>query len=284
MTSAAHWLTAPLTYDFFVRGLAMSLIAGVVCALLGCWLILIGWSLMGEAISHSVLPGVVLAYLAGVPFGIGALVFAAAAAAAMGLIRNTSRTKEDAAMGVVFTGLFSLGLVLVAANPSQIDLPHILFGNVLGTSDAELRQASTLAAVSLLAALWKRRDLTMLAFDPTHAAASGLAIRWLHALLLGLLTLNVVVGVQAVGVVLVVAMLITPAVTAHLLTDRFTTMLWLAPVLASSAAVVGMFVSFHRDLPSGPTIVLCQAVGFAVAYAVSLRSRAFRLLSLGVSS
>lgn len=277
MTGAAQWLTEPLAYDFFVRGLAMSLVAGVVCALLGCWLILIGWSLMGEAISHSVLPGVVLAYLVGVPFGIGALVFAAVAATAMGVVHSTSRTKEDAAMGVVFTGLFSLGLVLVAANPSQIDLPHILFGNVLGASGSELRHVGTLAAISMFAAVWKRRDLTALAFDPAHAAASGLATKPLHTLLLGLLALNVVVGVQAVGVVLVVAMLITPAATAYLLTERFTTMLWLAPLLASATGAVGMFASFHRDLPSGPTIVLCQATGFMVAYLITLRPRLARL-------
>jgi manganese transport system permease protein len=282
MTAGADWLTEPLTYEFFVRGLAVSLLAGIVAGLLGCWLILIGWSLMGEAISHSVLPGVVLAYLVGAPFGLGALVFAAAAAVAIGLIHKTSRTKEDAAMGVVFTGLFSLGLVLVAVHPSQIDLPHILFGNVLGTSDDELLQLALLAGVSLLAALWKRRDLTVLSFDPAHAAASGLATRSLHVLLLGLLALNIVVGVQAVGVVLVVAMLITPAATANLLTQRFSTMLWLAPAFASAAALLGMFVSFHQDLPSGPTVVLCQAAGFAVAYLATLRVRSVRL-SLGAS-
>lgn len=256
----------PLTYDFMVRALVTTGIAAVVCALLSCWLVLIGWSLMGDAVSHAVLPGVVIAYIVGAPFALGALVFGFLAVALIGAIRDTSRVKEDAAIGIVFTSLFALGLVLISVTPSQTDLTHIIFGNVLGVSVADLTQVAILAVVAFAALLLKRRDLTLYAFDPTHAHAIGLSPRRLGALLLGLLALTAVVAIQVVGVILVVAMLIIPGATAYLLTDRFGRMLVIAPVLSFVCSVVGVYLSFWLDAAPGGLVVLVQAVAFFLVY------------------
>ncbi|MBO0898483.1 metal ABC transporter permease [Cellulomonas sp. zg-ZUI222] len=259
-------LLEPLTYDFMVRALVTIVVASVVCAVLSCWLVLIGWSLMGDAVSHAVLPGVVLAYVVGAPFALGAVVFGVLAVVLIGFVRDTSRVKEDAAIGIVFTSLFALGLVLVSVTPSQTDLNHIVFGNLLGVSGTDLVQIGGLGAVVLTVLLVRRRDLTLYAFDPMHAHAIGISPRRLGALLLGLLALTAVVALQAVGVVLVVAMLIVPGATAYLLTDRFSRMLLIAPSLSAACGVVGLYVSYYADTASGATIVLTQGVVFALVH------------------
>lgn len=261
-----EFLLEPMRLEFMVRATATTLIASVVCATLSCWLVLIGWSLMGDAVSHAVLPGVVLAYIVGAPFALGAIVFGFAAVALIGVVRNTSRTKEDAAIGVVFTTLFALGLVLISVTPSQIDLNHIIFGNLLGVSRADLLQVAVLGAVVLAVLIVKRRDFTLYAFDPSHAHAIGINPRLLSAALLGLLALTAVVALQAVGVVLVVALLITPGATAYLLTDRFARMLVIAPAIASVSALVGLYTSYYLDTASGPMVVLANGIAFTVAY------------------
>ena len=262
-------LLEPLQYEFMQRALAATVIAAVVCALLSCWLVLIGWSLMGDAVSHAVLPGVVIAYVLGAPFAIGALVFGVLAVALIGVVTGTSRVKEDAAIGIVFTTLFALGLVLISVTPSQTDLNHIIFGNILGVSPADLLQMGILAAVAFAVLLVKRRDLTLYAFDPTHAFAIGLSPRMLSALLLGVLALTAVVALQVVGVVLVVAMLIIPGATAYLLTDRFGRMLIIAPVISSTCSVLGIYLSYWVDASSGGLVVLVQGVVFALVYLFS---------------
>ncbi|MCW4353882.1 metal ABC transporter permease [Hoyosella sp. YIM 151337] len=259
----------PLNFEFMRRAIIVATVASVVCALLSCWLVLIGWSLMGDAISHAVLPGVALAYLFGVPFAIGALVFAMGAVALIGTIRNTSRVKEDAAMGIVFTALFALGLVLISRNPAQVDLMHILFGNLLGIPSADLWQVVILGAVTVLVLIAKRRDLTLYAFDKTHAQAIGISASRLGALLLALLAVTIVVALQAVGVILVVALLITPGATAYLLTDRFSRMLVLAPSIAVTCSVIGIYASYYYDASTGGMIVLAQSAAFALAYLFS---------------
>lgn len=256
----------PLSFEFVRTALAVTVTAGVVCGVLSCWLVLIGWSLMGDAVSHAVLPGVVLAYVVGAPFALGALLFGLLAVLLIGAVRDTSRVKEDAAIGVVFTTLFALGLVLISVTPSQTDLNHILFGNLLGVSRADLLQVLVLGAVTLAVVVLKRRDLTLYAFDPVHAHAIGLSPRRLGALLLGLLALTVVVALQAVGVVLVVALLITPGATAYLLTDRFSRMLWISPLVASVSGVVGIFLSYWLDTSSGGTVVVTLGAVFGLAY------------------
>lgn len=265
-----EFLLEPFAYEFMVRALGVTVLAAVVCAVLSCWLVLVGWSLMGDAVAHSVLPGVVLAYLIGAPFALGAVAFGGLAVALIGTVRGP-RVREDAAIGIVFTTLFALGLVLVSVTPSQIDLAHVVFGNVLGISGSDLAQVAGIGALVLAVALAKRRDLTLYAFDPTHAHALGLRPRRLAALLLGLLALTTVVALQVVGVVLVVAMLIVPGATARLLTDRFAVMLALAPAVAALAAVVGIELAYHADWAPGATVVLVQGAGFALAFLAAPR-------------
>ncbi|MDX8153642.1 metal ABC transporter permease [Patulibacter brassicae] len=277
MSDVINWLIDPLEYAFMQRALVVALACGLVCAVLSCWLTLLGWSLMGDAVSHAVLPGVVLSYVAGAPFAIGAFVFGAGAVALIGGLNRTSRVKEDAAIGIVFTGLFALGLVLVSVIPSEIDLFHILFGNVLGVSDGDIAQAVGIGIVALGALLHRRKDLVLYAFDPTHAHAIGLSPRRLEALLLGALALTVIVALQAVGIVLVVAMLITPGATAYLLTDRFDRMLLIAAAGSAAACVVGVYASYYADASTGGAIVVVLTLQFVLAYLLGprglLRSR-----------
>lgn len=259
-------LLEPFTYEFMLRALAATTIAAVVCAVLSCWLVLIGWSLMGDAVAHAVLPGVVLAYLVGAPFAIGALVFGLLAVLLIGVVRDTSRIKEDAAIGIVFTSLFALGIVLVSITPSQIDLGHIVFGNILGVGPTDLLQIAIIGAIALTLLIVKRRDLTLFAFDPAHAHSIGLSPRRLSALLLGLLALTAVVGLQIVGVVLVVALLIIPGATARLLTDRIQRMLVIAPLIAAASSLVGVAASYYLDIASGGAVVVVNAIVFFAVY------------------
>lgn len=260
------WLIEPLSYDFMVRALVAASVAAVVTALLSCWLVLIGWSLMGDAVSHAVLPGVVLAYIFGTPFAVGAVVFGVLAVFLIGVVRDTSRVKEDAAIGIVFTTLFALGLVLISVTPSQTDLNHIVFGNILGVSNADLVQIGVLAAIVVAVVILKQRDLTLFAFDRTYAHAIGLGPKLLGATLLGLLALTAVVALQIVGVVLVVALLIIPGATAHLLTDRFGRMLLIAPAFSVVCTIIGIYLSYWLDAASGGMIVLVQGAAFTVVY------------------
>lgn len=260
------WLTEPLSYDFMLRAFGATIGAQIVCAVLSCWLVLIGWSLMGDAVSHAVLPGVVLSYVVGVPFAVGAVVFGLLAVALIGVVRSTSEIKEDAAIGIVFTTLFALGLVLISITPSSYDLNHILFGSVLGVDRSDLIQMGLLGAVVLGVLLYKRRDLMVYAFDPVHAHVIGLSAWRMQAILLGSLALTAVVALQTVGVILVVAMLIIPGATAQLLTRRFGYMLLIAPGVSVLCAIVGLYISYHADTASGPTVVVVQGVVFFAVY------------------
>lgn len=271
MSDVAAWLTDPLQYEFMQRALLVAFVVGLSCALLSCWLTLLRWSLMGDAVSHAVLPGVVLSYVVGAPFAAGAFLFGAGAVALIGAVNRTSRVKEDAAIGVVFTALFALGIVLVSVIPSQIDLFHILFGNVLGVSDSDIRQVVVLGGITVAVLLALRRSLVLYAFDPTHAHAIGISPRRLEIVLLALLALTVIVALQAVGIVLVVAMLITPGATAYLLTDRFDRMLAIAAAVGVASTVLGTYVSYHLDASTGGCIVCVLALFFLAAYLLAPR-------------
>lgn len=266
------FLLEPLQYGFLTRALVVTLAAAVVASVLSCWLILMGWSLMGDAVSHAVLPGVALAYIVGVPFSIGAFIFGVGAVVLIGAVKSTTKLKSDTVIGVVFTALFAVGLAIVSRTPSQVDLMHILFGNVLGVTDGELWQVLILGSVTLAIVLIKRRDLTLLAFDRTHAHVIGLNTRFLGALLLGLLALTVVVGLQAVGIILVVAMLITPGATAFLLARSFDRMLVIAVAITATASVAGVYASYYLDISTGASVVLAQALAFAVTYLAAPRT------------
>lgn len=266
MSDLIGWFTDPLQFDFMQRAMLVAVIVGLSCALLSCWLTLLGWSLMGDAVSHAVLPGVVLSYLVGAPFAVGAFLFGTGAVALIGGLSRTSKVKEDASIGIVFTGLFALGLVLVSVIPSQTDLFHILFGNVLGVSDGDIAQVVVLGTLTLVVIALTWKSLVLYAFDPVHTHAIGLSARRYEVLLLGLLALTVVVALQAVGIVLVVAMLITPGATAYLLTDRFDRMLLVAAGVGVSSTVMGTYVSYHLDASTGGCIVCVLTVLFVLAY------------------
>lgn len=269
MSTLAGWLIDPLSFDFMRRALLVAIVIGVACAVLSCWLVLIGWSLLGDAVSHAVLPGVVLSYAVGVPLTVGAFVFGAGAVGLIAVVRRTSRVKEDAAIGIVFTGLFALGLVLISAIPSQTDLFHILFGNVLGVSDGDIVQVCVIGAITVVTLLTFRRSFTLYAFDRTHAHAVGISPKVLEVGLLGLLALTVVIALQAVGIVLVIAMLITPGTTAYLLTDRFDRMLAIAVGVGVGSSIVGTYLSFHLDVSTGGGIVCAATGAFVLAYLFS---------------
>lgn len=269
-------LLEPYSYEFMQRALIATLAASIVCALLSCWLVLIGWSLMGDAVSHAVLPGVVLAYMVGAPFALGAVVFGFLSVGLIGAVQARTPIKEDAAIGIVFTTLFALGLVLISVVPSQTDLTHIIFGNLLGVGPSELWQVLGIATLVAAVLLIKRRDFTLFAFDPTHAHTIGLRPKLLGTLLLALLALTAVVALQVVGVVLVVAMLIIPGATAQLITDRFAVRLVVAPLFAALCGVLGLTVSFFTNTAPGGAIVLAQGLAFLVVLGVRATAQNLR--------
>lgn len=260
------WILEPLAYGFLSRALITTVIAAISCALLSCWLVQMGWSLMGDAVSHAVLPGVVLAYVIGWPFAVGAFIFGVGAVALIGGLQSTTTLKSDTAIGVVFTSLFALGIVLISVTPSQTDLSHILFGNVLGVSPRDLAQVAVIGAISCAVLILKRRDFTLYAFDPIHAHALGINTRALRVTLLGLLALVVVITLQTVGIVLVVAMLIIPGATASLVSARMGRILWISVIATVTASVVGVYASYYADISTGGAVVLAQAALFALAY------------------
>jgi manganese/iron transport system permease protein len=260
------WIAGPLSYPFMQRALVVSLLVAAVCAVLSCYLVLKGWSLMGDAISHAVLPGIVIAYVVGLPLAVGAFAAGLSCALLTGYLKENSRVKEDTVMGIVFSGMFGLGLVLFTKIETDQHLNHILFGNVLGVTLRDLAETALIAGGTLLIVLLKRRDLLLYCFDPNQARAIGLPVRVLHYGLLILLSLTIVSALKAVGIILVIAMLIAPGATAYLLTDRFDRMLMIAVAVAMGSAALGTLVSFHIDGATGACIVLVQAAVFVVAF------------------
>lgn len=258
-------LLEPFQYGFMLQAMGMGALVAAVGAVLSCFLVLRGWSLMGDAISHAVLPGVVLAYIAGIPLAIGAFASGLFCALATGWIKANSRIKEDTVMGVVFTGLFAFGLVLFSRTPSDLHLDHILFGSILGISSAQLWETGLLSAVVLGVILALRRDLMLVCFDPSHAQALGKSVRGLTYLLLVLLSLAIVASMKAVGLILVIAMLVTPGATALLLTKRFDRMLVVSVTVAVTSAITGVYISFFLDGSPAACIVLLQTLAFVAA-------------------
>lgn len=255
----------PLTIPFVQRAILAALATGIVCALLSCFLVLKGWSLMGDAISHAVLPGIVLAYLAGIPLIIGAFASGLFCSVVTGYIKDNSRIKEDTVMGIVFSGMFAFGLVLFSKVETSQHLNHILFGSVLGTSYQELIQIITIASIVSILVIIKRRDLMLYCFDPVQARVVGLPVKLLHYGLLSILALTIVGSLKAAGVILVIAMLIAPGITAFLLTKRFEKMLVIAVIVSVFSTVTGTLISFHIDASTSACIVILQAVIFTLA-------------------
>ncbi|WP_295615650.1 metal ABC transporter permease [Chamaesiphon sp. GL140_3_metabinner_50] len=263
--SLIDWFVAPLQYEFMVKAIFTSALVGMVCAALSCYMTLKGWSLMGDAVSHAVLPGVAFAYMLNIPLAIGAFVFGVGSAIAIGFIKSQTRIKEDTVIGLVFTGFFALGLVLISKVRSSIDLTHILFGNVLGIADADIIQTVIISAITLITIAVLRKDLMLFCFDSTHARSIGLNTTFLYYVLLSLLALTAVAALQTVGIILVVAMLVTPGATAYMLSDRFDTMILIAMASGIFSSVIGTYISYHIDGSTGGCIVVLQTLLFIVA-------------------
>ncbi|HSJ01966.1 MAG: metal ABC transporter permease [Verrucomicrobium sp.] len=265
-----NWLE-PFRYAFMLDAMLIGALVGTVCAVLSCYLVLKGWSLMGDAISHAVLPGVVGAYLLGLPLALGAFITGLFCATATGWIKANTRIKEDTVMGIMFTGLFALGLVMFTKVQTDVHLNHILFGNILGIEPSSKIQTIVAAVLTLGVVLTLRRDLLLFCFDPTHARTIGLNTQMLYYVLLALLAGTIVASLQAVGILLVVAMLVTPGCIAHLLTDRFDRMLIVAVASSILSCVVGVYVSFFLNAATGACIVITQAILFALAFVFAPR-------------
>jgi manganese/iron transport system permease protein len=280
MSGLSNVLLEPLAHGFMQRALVLAVLIGATCAVLSCFLVLRGWSLMGDAISHAVLPGVVAAYALGLPIALGAFLAGLGSAILTGYLAASSRVKADTVLGIVLSGMFALGLVMLVKVPSDVDLMHILFGNILGLDEADLWESGLIAAATLAIVLARRRDLLALSFDEKHATAIGLPVRTLHYGLLALLALTVVAALKAVGVILVVAMLIVPGATGFLLARRFDAMLKVAAAVAILSSVAGTYVSFFADVATGPAIVTIQAGLFTLA-AVGAHVRTQRLIAAG---
>jgi len=268
-------LLEPLGYDFFVRALVASALVGVACAVVGSFVVLKGMSFIGDAVSHAAFPGIVTAYLLGLPIIFGGAVAAIGTALGIGALTRRSGLRADSIIGVLFAGMFALGVALFSSIPNYVgDLFAFLFGDVLGISVSDMIALSVLVIALLLVirALWK--ELLFATFDPLGAGAAGLPVRRLDDLLLILIAVTIVISLQAVGIVLVVAMITTPAATAQLLVKRFGQMIGVASLIGVTAAVAGLYLSYALDLASGASIVLFETTLFLIVLLVTtLRGR-----------
>lgn len=269
MEAILAWFTEPFSYPFMQQALMIAPVVAIVCATLSCYLVLKGWSLMGDAISHAVLPGIVLAYVLAIPLAIGAFVSGIFCAVAVGYLKDNSRIKEDTVMGIVFSGMFAFGLVMFVEVKTDQHLMHILFGDILGITESEFKQTLWIAFIAFALILFKRKDFLLYCFDPSHARTVGLNSKLLHYSLLVILALVIISAMQVVGVILVVAMLISPGITGYILAKRFDQMLAIAISTAVLSSLLGVLLSFHFNVATGPCIVLLQAVCFFVSFAIS---------------
>lgn len=266
MTAVIEWVTQPFAFEFMQKAFVITLLLSVPMAVLSCFLVLKGWSLMGDAISHAVLPGIVLAYIIGAPLAAGAFAAGMACALATGFLERNSRIKQDTVMGVVFSGMFGLGLVMYVAIQTEVHLDHILFGNILGLTWGDVAETAVISIICTLGlAIW-RKDLLLHAFDAQHARAIGLKVRLLHYGLLAAISLAIVGALKASGIILAIALLIAPGAIAFLVTRRFEAMLVVAVAVAVGSSLVGVFASFHLDSAPAPTIVLVMTGLFIAAF------------------
>jgi manganese/iron transport system permease protein len=260
------FLVDPMTYGFMQRGLVAAILVGVVCAVMGTFVVLKGLAFIGDAVSHAAFPGLVIAYIIGAPLYIGGAVAAVSTALAIGLVTRRSRLRFDTSVGVLFAGTFALGVMLFSTIKGYVtDLLGYLLGNVLGIGVGDLLQVAILGGIVLAIVLAIRKELLFATFDPLGAAASGLPVARLEYLLLALLGITIVVSIQAVGIIMVVAMLVTPAATAQLLVIRFGRMMVVGVALAAISAVLGLYISFYLNLASGASIVLVETAFFVIA-------------------
>ena len=273
------WLTEPLQYAFMVRGFVAALLVGVVCAVIGAYIVLRGMAFFGDALAHAILPGVAIGYLVGGgergPLFWWALLAALASSLGIGAISRATRIRQDTAIGIVFAGMFALGVALISTVRSYtVDLAHFLFGDVLGVSSADLWRMGIFGAVILLTVLALYKEFLVMTFDPLLAVTLRLPARFLEYLMLALTALAIVIALQTVGVTLVVAMLVTPAAAASLLTRRLPVMMLLAAIFACLSGVAGLYISYYANVASGAAIVLVSTLIFILAWLLhSLRKR-----------
>lgn len=258
-----------MNYGFLQKAFATSVMVGIICGVIGSFIVLRGMALMGDALSHAVLPGVAISYMLGISYFYGAVFTGVLTALGIGIISQNSRVKNDSSIGIVFSAMLALGIILITTAQSATDLTQILFGNVLAVRSTDMMITLIVGAVILLAVFLFYKELLVSSFDETMAAAYGLKVRLIHYGLMVLLTLVTVASIQTVGVILVVSMLITPASAAYLLTNRLSIMILLAALFGAGSSVIGIYFSFLYDLPSGPVIVLATTVWFALVFLFS---------------
>lgn len=261
------WLLAPLSYGFMQRGMAVAVLVGIACSVVGCYVVLRSMAFIGDAMAHSILPGVAVAYLLKGSILIGALAAAVAVALGIGFFSRQGRLKEDSAIGILFAAAFSLGVILISSiRTYAMDLSHILFGNVLGVGDRDLFLTVGLVVVVIATVYFFYKELLVVSFDPVLAATLRLPAELLRAVLLMVLALTVVVSLQSVGIGLVTAMLVTPGATAYLLTQRLPRMMALAALFGALSGVIGLYASYYLDVVSGAAIVLTSTAFFLLAF------------------
>jgi ABC-type Mn2+/Zn2+ transport system permease subunit len=266
MADLVEVVVTPLRYPFMVRGLLASLMVGTLCAVVGTYVVLRGMAFFGDALAHAILPGVAVAYLLEISFFWGALAMGLLTAVGIGYLSQRSQVKEDTAIGIIFAASFALGVALLStAQTYTVDLTHILFGNVLGVSDSDLWLTGVLGAVVLLTVVLAYKELLVISFDPILAATLRLPLSGLNYLLLALIALTIVVSLQTVGVALLVAMLVTPAATAYLLTHRLWKMMIIGAAIGAASSVIGLYLSFYANVASGPAVVLVCTALFVLA-------------------
>ncbi|MBO3064823.1 metal ABC transporter permease [Staphylococcus shinii] len=253
-------------FSFLQRALITSIVIGMICGVIGCFIVLRSLALMGDAISHAVLPGVAISYMIGINFFYGAVVFGVLAALGIGFVNQNSKIKSDSSIGIVFSSFLALGVLLITKAQSAIDLTEILFGNVLTVKPEDRTITFIVVAVVLIVIIVFYKEFLLSSFDPTMAAASGLPVKFIHYTLMVLLTLVTVASLQTVGVILVVSLLITPASTAYLLTKRLSTMILTSALIGMVSSVIGLFFSVTFNLPSGVVIVLVITIIFIITF------------------
>lgn len=253
-------------FSFLQRALITSIVIGMICGVIGCFIVLRSLALMGDAISHAVLPGVAISYMIGINFFYGAVVFGVLAALGIGFVNQNSKIKSDSSIGIVFSSFLALGVLLITKAQSAIDLTEILFGNVLTVKPEDRTITFIVVAIVLIVIIVFYKEFLLSSFDPTMAAASGLPVKFIHYTIMILLTLVTVASLQTVGVILVVSLLITPASTAYLLTKRLSTMILTSALIGMVSSVIGLFFSVTFNLPSGVVIVLVITIIFIITF------------------
>lgn len=261
-----NWLVEPFGYQYMLNAMWVSAMVGGLCAFLSCYLMLKGWSLIGDALSHSIVPGVAGAWMLGLPFSLGAFLSGGLAAGSMLFLNQRSRLKEDAIIGLIFSSFFGVGLFMVSLNPMSVNIQTIILGNVLAIAPADIAQLEIIGAVSLTILLLKWKDLMVVFFDETHARSIGLNPGRLKLLFFTLLSVSTVAALQTVGAFLVICLVVTPGATAWLLTDRFPRLLMIAVVIGSLTSFLGAWLSYWLDGATGGIIVVMQTLLFITAF------------------